>query len=186
VLKISQHGKNNKPGLPNIGKPEFLSIGILRKAHGINGEMRMEVWTDFPERIVQGKEIFISENKEKFTIQSFRKINDGYLIRLEGIIDPETTQRIRNKIVYITSKDQPPLISGQFYYHDIIGLETFTIEKEYLGKIIEIIQTGSNDVYVVNDDNQEKPQILLPAIPSVIINVDLKNRKIIVNPPKWA
>jgi 16S rRNA processing protein RimM len=186
VPKLEQNKRINTTGLPNLGEPEFLSIGILRKPHGIKGEMHMEVWTDFPERIAQGTEIFAGEGKDRFIIQSFRKIEPDYLIHLEGVNDPQKSQIYRNKIVYVISKDRPTLTANQFYHHEIINLEVFTTENEYLGIINEIIQTGSNDVYVVRTNKDEQPEVLLPAISTVIIEVDLKKGRMVVNPPLWA
>lgn len=186
VPKFKQNKKITTTGLPNLGEPEFLSIGILRKPHGIKGELHLEVWTDFPERIVKGTQIFVGEGKDRFIIQSFRKIQPDYLIHMEGVNDPQMSQIYRNEIVYVTSKDRPSLTPNQFYHHEIINLDVFTIENEHLGTIIEIIQTGSNDVYVVRTNKDEKPEVLLPAISSVIIEVDIKKGRMIVNPPQWA
>jgi 16S rRNA processing protein RimM len=178
--------EKDETGLPANGEPEFLSIGILRKPHGLKGEMHMEVWTDFPTRILQGKSIFLGEGKKPFVIRSFRKTSADYLIHLEGITNPEQAAILRNRIAYGVSLDSPSLPPDNYYHHEIIGLSVFSTNNELLGKISEIIQTGSNDVYVVEKTGEKKEELLLPAISSVIKKIDLKNQVMVVDPPKWA
>ena len=184
--KIILNKKKDETGLPVYdGKPEFLSIGILRNHHGVRGEMKMEVWTDFPERIKKSREVFIGEEKKKFIVQSFRQIKYGYLIHFMNMQTLEDTQDLQNKVVYVKVQDNPPLKKHRYYYHQILGLDVFTVEGDRLGKISEIIRTGSNDVYVVENVDKNEQETLYPAISSVIVKVDLKNRKIVINPPQW-
>lgn len=173
-------------GLPENGEPAFLSIGILRKPHGVEGEMKIEIWTDFPERLKKGGVVYIGDHKKEFFIDSFKGKKGGYLVQLVGINDPESCKFVVNKIVYISSRDRPDLGKNQYYHHQIIGLEVHTQDDTYLGKIKEIIRTGSNDVYVVHKTGNDKGEILIPAIPSVIINIDLSGKKMIVDPPQWV
>ena len=184
--KINQYKLKADTGLPENGEPEFLSIGILRKPHGINGEMRIEVWTDFPERLKKGVAIHIGENKQEYTIFSFKGEKNMYLIQLEGILDSVSCQPIVNKIVYVSSKNRPDLKDNQYYHHQIIGLNVYALDGAYLGKIKEIIRTGSNDVYVVEHMENDKKELLIPVIPAVIIKVDLDEHRIIIDPPQWV
>ncbi len=186
VTDRSPKKSNATTGLPENGEPAFLSIGILRKPHGIEGEMKIEIWTDFPERLKKGVVVYVGENKKEFIIKSFRGEKGGYLVRLEGIVDPQSCMPVINKIVSVSSGDRPNLGKNQYYHHQIIGLDVFTKDNAYLGKIKEIIRTGSNDVYVVQNTENGKREILIPAIPSVIMNIDLSENKMIVDPPQWA
>lgn len=186
VLKNNHQKVTKNPGLPADGKPEFLSIGILQKPHGFNGEVKMEVWTDFPERIKKGKEVFIGEGKEKFTVKSFRRSKNEFLISLKEIDNLEIIKKWVKNIVYVSSKNLPVLDNYHFYYHQIIGLDVFSTDNTYLGKIVEIIRTGSNDVYVIQNDEQNTTELLIPAIESVIINVNLKDNRIIIKLPQWG
>jgi 16S rRNA processing protein RimM len=177
---------NANTGLPESGEPEFLSIGILRKPHGINGEMKLEIWTDFPERLQKGASVYIGENKKIYKIESFKSKKEGSLIQLEGIVNPQSCLPVVNKIVFVSTKDRPDLENDHYYHHQIIGLNVFTKDNVYLGKIKEIIRTGSNDVYVIQNSEIKKNETLIPVIPSVIMKIDLKGNKIIIDPPQWA
>ena len=75
----------------------------------------------------------------------------------------------------------PDLEEGDYYWFDLIGLDVFGIDQKYLGRLESIIQTGSNDVYVVKKDDTE---ILIPALESVVQKIDLKNRRMQVDLPE--
>ena len=76
-----------------------------------------------------------------------------------------------------------PLKEGQYYVFDIIGIDVYDLEGRLLGKVTDVLKTGSNDVYVVNDDAGN--ELLLAVIPDVIRSVDIKAKKMVVNPPEW-
>lgn len=180
--------KNNpiNTGSPNHGEPVFLAIGILRKPHGIKGEVVLELLTDFPERVTKGKKVYLGEGYQVSTIKSVRNSNRGLLLGLEEVDNREKAQELRNKVVYIRTREIPDLPSGKFYHHQVIGLAVFKNDKTRLGIVSDIITTGSNDVYVIKPDDENEKEILLPAIASVILKIDLKNGIMVVNPPNWG
>jgi 16S rRNA processing protein RimM len=175
-----------KTGSPIHGEPEFLAVGILRKPHGIKGEMLMELLTDFPERITKGKKIYVGEGHDQVMIKSARNSNSGLLVHLENVESREATVELRNNIVYVRCDEIPNLPIGSFYHNQIIGLVVHKADKTRLGIIIDIISTGSNDVYVIKPDDKNEKEILYPAISSVILETDLKKGIMIVNPPVWG
>lgn len=184
-----ENNRKNYPintGLPNHGEPVFLAIGILRKPHGIKGEMVLELLTDFPERVAKGKKVYLGEGYDFSTIKSVRNSNKGLLVQLEHIEYPEEAQKLRNKVVYILTSEIPNLPSGRFYYHQVVGLVVYRDDKTRLGIVSDIITTGSNDVYVIKPDDEKEKEILLPAITSVILEIDLKKGIMVVNPPVWG
>jgi 16S rRNA processing protein RimM len=173
-------------GLPNHGEPVFLAVGILRKPHGIKGEVLMELLTDFPERITKGKKIYLGEGYDQVLIKSARNSNTGLLIYLENVDSREAAEKLRNNIVYVRCDEIPNLPKGSFYHNQIIGLVVYKVDKIRIGTIIDIISTGSNDVYIIQPDNKNEKEILLPAISSVVLETDLKEGTMIVNPPVWG
>jgi len=139
----------------------------------------MDLHTDFPDRITSGRKVMIGEQHEPATFGSVRSHGNSLLVKLRGFDTPESVGRFRNQWVYVKAKDVPPLPEGQFYKYELIGLEVQDDEGRTLGKLSEILETGANDVYVVrNDDGRE---ILLPAIPSVILDVDMAQRSMKVH-----
>jgi 16S rRNA processing protein RimM len=159
----------NAPGSPN-GEPVYLVVGFLRRAHGVQGEMIMDLHTDFPERFRSGRKLFVGEEHKAMTVENVRSHARGLLIKFKGIETPEETTRFRNQWVYIKATDAPPLPEGQIYQHELFGFQVLDESETLLGELVEIIETGANDVYVVR--NEAGKEILLPAIPSVILELD--------------
>jgi 16S rRNA processing protein RimM len=156
------------------GEPVHLVIGFLRRPHGVSGEIIMDIHTDFPERIKSGRKVLIGEKKQPHTFDTVREHKDGLLVSFRGIDTPEDAGKFRNQWVYVKATDVPPLPEGQVYKYQLVGLDVVDDNGNALGKITEILETGANDVYVVKNDAGK--EILLPAIPSVILNTDMEQR----------
>lgn len=165
---------HKKPsGSPN-GEPVYLAVGFLRRPHGLHGEMVMDLHTDFPERMKSGRKLLVGEEHLPMTLAAARPHQAGLLVRFTGIETPEEAGRFRNRWVYITSSEAPPLPEGQVYQHELFGFQVIDENDQSLGEMVEILETGANNVYVVRD--QTGREILLPAIPSVILGIDPSRR----------
>jgi 16S rRNA processing protein RimM len=158
-------------GSPATGEPEYLVVGSLRRAHGVHGEMVMEVITDFPERLRQGTQVFVGSAHTPLVMEGVRGHGEGLIIKLQGVGAPEEAARLRNQLVYVTAADRPPLPQGQFYEHELIGFKVVDSEtNEEIGTLSEILRTGANDVYVVARPGGD--EVLLPVIASVVLMLD--------------
>jgi len=166
-----QEKVQEKAGSPMGGEPEYLVIGYLRRPHGIRGEMLMDVHTDFPERIKPGVDLFVGESHQQMTLASNRPHHKGMLVRFRGIKNPEDAGLYRNTWVYVTTASRPKLPDGEYYHHQLIGLTVMDEENTLLGTLVDIIETGANEVYVVRNDSGR--ELLLPAIPDVIQDIQL-------------
>ena len=156
------------------GEPLYLSVGYLRRPHGVHGELIMALHTDFPERMKSGRRLFIGEDHLPMTLTSVRPHRSGLLVKFEGVETPEDAGLLRNQWAYIKTKDAPPLPKGQHYQHELLGFKVVDEDDLPLGRLVEIMATGANDVYVVRDDSGK--EILLPSIPSVILDLDIGAR----------
>jgi 16S rRNA processing protein RimM len=163
----------NAPGSPD-GEPVYLVVGFLRRAHGVHGEMIMDLHTDFPERLQSGRKLFVGEERKLMTLDGARPHAKGILVKLKGIETPEDAVPLRNQWVYVKATDVPALPEGKLYQHDLFGFQVVDENGNLLGELVEIIETGANDVYVVRNDSGK--EILLPAIPSVILELDPDRR----------
>lgn len=168
---------NEQPsGSPPSGEPVFLVVGKLRKPHGVRGEMTMEVLTDFPERIVVGKTVYLGEGYRPFQVRSRRWHGTLMLVAFQGVDNPEQAGEYRNNLVYVRTDEIPPLEAGEYYHHQLLGLQVFTESAERLGKVVDILETGSNDILVVNLD--AGGEALLPFTDEVILQIDPSRRAI--------
>jgi 16S rRNA processing protein RimM len=166
-------------GSPPVGEPEYLVIGFLRRPHGVKGEILMDLHTDFPERIKTGMTVFVGDDYQPAVIASRRAHASGLLLRFRGIKTPEEAGQYRNTLVYVPAANRPELPEGEYYHHQLVGLDVVTDEGRELGILADILETGANDVYVVRDADGN--ETLLPAIPAVILEVRLADRQMRVH-----
>ena len=166
-------------GSHSAGEPAFLAVGKVRRPHGVAGDVLVEVYTDFPERLQPETLVYAGEKHLPLTICRQRFHNDGLLLAFDGFTTPEQAGMFRNQILYIAAADASELPEGEFYFHELIGLSVTADTGELLGKLTEIMQTGANDVYVVTDAAGK--ELLLPAITEVILNVDMVSRSMLVH-----
>jgi 16S rRNA processing protein RimM len=159
-------------------KPDYLAIGKLHRSHGIKGELVMEVFTDFPERLQKNVVVFIGEDHIPVRILSKRKHTEGLLIAFEGFETPEAVGDFRTKFVFVRADDRPKLPEGEYYHHELLGLDVVDENGHSIGNLIEFLETGANEVLVVKSNSGK--ELLIPGIPSVIDTIDLKNGKITV------
>lgn len=174
--------RDNTGSLP-LGEPVFLAVGYIRRPHGVRGEMLMDLLTDFPERLVPGKRLYLGEEHLPVQIRSVRPALQAVLIAFEEFEDRDQVAAFRNQYLYVRADELPPLPEGEYYHHQLLGLMVFDREGHALGVLTEILETGANDVYVVRDEQGR--EILLPVIEGVILEVDLQSHRLIVNPPEW-
>jgi 16S rRNA processing protein RimM len=167
-------------GSPPHGEPEFLLIGKLRKPHGLRGEIRMEVWTEFPERLKGGRTVYVGSDYVPIKVRSVRSHDRFLLIAFHGINTPELAGTIRNKWVYVRADQVPSLSEGEYYHHQIVGLQVVSNEGQLLGVVASILETGTNDVLLIRPEKGQ--DILLPYIDEVILEVDLQGGLIKVHP----
>lgn len=159
---------------------EYLEIGQIVNTSGLKGFLKVIPLTDDITRFEDLKTVYIQEKKDlvEFKIQEVKYSKNMVLLKLEGIDDIGEAEKFKNFYIKINRKDAVQLEEDSYFIVDIIGCKVFTDENEFLGKVIDVFQTGSNDVYTVK--NNEDKEILLPAIEDVIKDIDIANKKIVV------
>lgn len=178
-----QQPQETTTGSSSPGEPVFLAVGRLRRSHGLNGEILMDVLTDFPERLHVGKSVYVGDSHEEMHITGVRGHDRELIVHLRGITNPEEVARLRNALVFVKASDLPGLPEGEFYHHQLLGLTIVNEEQAVLGTLDSILETGANDVYVVT--TPEGKELLLPAVDEVVLEVDLAKRQMVVRPPEW-
>ncbi len=159
---------------------EYLEIGQIVNTNGLKGLLVVNPFTDDIRRFENLETIYIVYNKQliekKITDVKYKK--NQVLLKLSGIDTIEEAEKFRECYLKIDRKDAIKLPKDTYFIVDLIGLEVYTVDNGFLGKIDDIFQTGSNDVYVIKDELGK--QILLPAISEVVKKVDIDNKKMIV------
>ena len=160
---------------------KYLEIGQIVNIFGIKGMVKIKPFTDDINRFDRLKKIYISNKngKKEYQIQEVKYHKNMVLMKLEGIDTPEQADLLRQSYLLVDRADEEPLEEGVYYIVDLLGLEVYTDDNKLLGKVDDIFNTGSNDIYVVKDEMGK--QILLPGIPDVLKNVDLEKGRITVH-----
>ena len=158
-----------------------LEFGQIVNTFGIKGFVKIYPYVDDIKRFDKLKNVYVISKKEEklLEIEEVKYQKNMVLAKFKGIDNVETAEKLRQSYVEIDRKDAIPLEEGQYFIVDLLGLEVYSDDGRLLGKLNDIFNTGSNDIYEVKDELGK--QILLPGIPEVIKEVDLDNGKIIVH-----
>jgi 16S rRNA processing protein RimM len=164
----------------------YLAIGRISGAHGIRGEVKVEVLTDFPERFKPGAHTYLGVGTDDQDARSARIVaarphKGGLLVKLDIIPDRNTAELLRDQYLLIPEAEAMPLGDHENYLHDLIGLQVEMADGQPLGAVKEILITKANDVYVVDGPNGE---ILIPALRDVVLRVDLPAHRMVVALPE--
>lgn len=171
--------RNKQTGSQIESEPVFVVVGIVRRPHGLKGELLVSLETDFPETLVKGARLYLGDDHRAVTIRSRRPHSDGLLLTLEEFPDKTSVEGLHNLPLYRKITDAPALPQGQYYQHQLLGLQVVEENGEIVGTLSQILNTGASDIYVVRDDSGK--EILLPAISDVILGIELANRQIVVH-----
>ena len=160
---------------------EYFEIGQIVNTSGLKGVLKIKPFTDDIKKFSNLKTIYIKTKNDlvEFKTEQVRYVKNMVMLKLAGIDTVEEAEKYRNLYIKILRDQEEELEEGSYYVVDILGCKVNTDANQELGKIVDVFQTGSNDVYVVKDEQGK--QILLPAIKDVIKNVDIKNKIITVH-----
>jgi 16S rRNA processing protein RimM len=153
-------------------------VGRVVRPFGLRGELKVELLTDYPEQLGRLRTVYLGPQEEPRTVEGLRLHKGAALFKLAGCDDRTTAEALRGALVQITLEDAVPLEEDEYYEHQIVGMAVVEQDGTPLGKIREIISTGANDVYLVVGP---EGQVLLPAIESVILEIDLDADRMVVN-----
>lgn len=164
-------------------EPRYLAIGHVVGAHGLRGELKVEILTDSPERFGLLDRVYIGLEDEEPVSRSLKgyRLHHGHaLLRVEGCEDRTAAEALRGYLIQVDRGQALPLDEGEYFEHQILDLEVWTHSGEYLGRVEEIIYTGANEVYVVRNERESGREILIPAIQEVVVAVDLESGRLVV------
>lgn len=151
--------------------PNLIPIGKIVGAFGIDGRMKIESLTDFPERFDLGKSLFIKGDEHKIKWVAWHKTQAR--VKLDAFRRPEEVEDVVGTLVYIPADDRPDLEDDQYYTADLIGMKVVTVDGEELGPLEEVLALPAHDVLVIGD-------IMIPAIEEFVQMVDFDEETITV------
>lgn len=154
----------------------MIEVGIVVNTHGLKGEVKIVPWLDFPE-MFEIIDVAYTKDGNQLDVENIRYQKANVIVKFKQIDSVEKGERLKNNVIYVNREVFDDLPEGTYLIADIIGLTVTDGETEF-GKVTDVIQTGSNDVYVVEKEGSK--QLLIPAIKDVILDTDLEKGVITV------
>jgi 16S rRNA processing protein RimM len=151
---------------------------VLRP-HGVRGALLVEAAPDLAHLITPGMRIFLGAERTPAVAAEMRPHGRQFLLLLDGVTDRQAAEIHRDSPIHLSGEGLPALPQGTYYHWDVLGLEVVSEDGEPLGRVREILKTGANDVYVVRGPTGG--EILLPAIESVVLKIDLEAQRMTVH-----
>jgi len=155
---------------------QFLTVGKIINTHGIKGEVKVQSATDDLSRFKNLKKAYIDE--VEVDICGCKLQPNKVILKIKGIDTIEEAERLKNKQIKVERQNAVKLKRDSYFAADIIECKVYDEDGLYLGKVNDIIYTGSNEVYCVEGEKE----ILVPALKSIVIDIDVENKKIIIKP----
>lgn len=158
----------------------FIETGRIMGTHGVKGEMKIEVWSDHPEVVRDITSLYFDEGRQRIPIRSRRIHKNRLLMCVEGVDSMEKAEALRGRIIYL-HRDDITLSDGAILIADLIGLCVLDgLTGEAYGSITDVLKTGANDVYQIEDGTGAV--YLFPAVAHMIKQVNLSKGTIEVLP----
>lgn len=153
---------------------DLLQVGVITTTHGVRGEVKVYPTTDDPKRFLDLENVILDDGKIKrdLEIENVKFFKNLVILKFKGIDNINDIEKYKKAGLFVTRENAVELSEDEYFITDLIGLSVVTDEKEEIGVLSDVLQTGANDVYVVSQKGQK--DILIPAIHECILDVDLK------------
>jgi 16S rRNA processing protein RimM len=152
---------------------DWMLVGRVVGPFGVRGEMKVALYTDFPERFKGLGRVYFGPERRPMEVERARPHKGQVLLKLAGVEGPEAVSALRDLDVFVPRNEAVCLPEGHYYLDDLVGIEAYSEEGRSLGRISEVLRTGSNDVFVINKGRQA---LLVPAIKDAVRELDLDRR----------
>lgn len=152
---------------------QLLQVGVISSTHGVRGEVKVFPTTDDPQRFKSLKNVILDTGKEQIPleIQGVKFFKQFVILKFKGIDNINDIERYKRRSLFVTREDAVELEEDEYYIADLIGMDVITDEDEE-GKLVDVIETGANEVYVV--EFEKYGEVLIPAIHDCILDVDIE------------
>lgn len=165
-----------------------LVVGRIAKAHGVTGELVVDVRTDDPdERFAPGNRVTLKAPRggaaREVTVESARPHGGRLLVRLEGIADRDAAEALRGGLFIVDSADLPPIDDpDEFYDHQLEGLTVRTVDGREVGSVAEVLHTAGGELLSVRTPSGA--EVLVPFVGAIVTSVSLADRVVEIDPPE--
>lgn len=169
-----------------------MAVGQIIGVHGVRGEVKATILTDDPSRFGRLRRVFVGLDGMEpvaYGLEGYRFHQKWVLLKLQGVDDRDKARTLRDQLIQVSLEEAIPLEEGEYYEHQIIGLEVWTASGQNLGQVAEILYSSAHEIYVVRGRDAQPPQkspreILIPAVTGVVLEVDLEAGRLLVELPE--
>lgn len=164
---------------PERAQPaEYVAVGRVVRPHGVRGTLLVEGISEMIHSLEPGVEVYLEGAEGPTQVEYLKAHRDRYLLAVESCTDRDQAEEFRGAEVRLAGDLAHELPEGEYFHWQILGLEVVTEEGEHLGEVTRILETGANDVYLVERPGEK--ELLIPAIDSVILDVDLAQERLTI------
>lgn len=162
-------------------KDKLLEIGKIVNTHGLRGDVKIVPWTDYPEVFEELPVVYMKDKSEykPLHIEHVKYQKNNVIVKFREYSDINLILPYKNSVLYAMREDLGELPEGVYYIADLIGLDVYTEDGEFVGKISDVFNTGASDIYDIKREG--KKNLLLPVIDDVVRKVDIDDGRVIVN-----
>ena len=167
-----------------IVSEDYFDIGKIVNVHGLKGEIRVVPTTDDPSRfqLLDSIEIFYGSESSTYPLENAKPHKNVLILKLKGVEDRSKAETLVGGIIKVPRSNALPLEDDEYYQKDLLDMSVVSDKGEDLGLLVQVIETGANDVYVVRPkEPTDSKDLLIPAIKECILNVDVANKKMTVH-----
>ena len=160
---------------------QLLQVGVITQTHGVHGEVKVFPTTDDPERFLDLEYVFLDTGREKkkLTIQNVKFFKQFVILKFKGINNINDIEKYKRCPLLVDRENAVELEDDEYFIADMIGMNVITEDGEIFGTLKDVIETGANDVYIIN--SKKHGEVLIPAIKECILDVNVKEGKMLVH-----
>ena len=159
---------------------DLFRVGVIANTHGIRGEVKVFPTTDDPKRYEWLKEVLLDTGKEKLPLEisRVRFFKNLVIVKFKGIDNINDIEKYKGSDLFVTRENAVQMEEDEYYIADSIGAVAYTEDGEKFGILKDVLETGANLVYVIGHEGKD---VLVPAIPDCVKDVDVEGKKIVVH-----
>lgn len=160
---------------------QFLRVGVISSTHGVKGEVKVFPTTDDPARFLDLKKVILDTKKEHIDLEitGVKFFKNQVILKFKGYNNINDIEKYKGMDLLISREDAVPLGENENFIIDLIDMTVITDTGETLGTLVDVMQTGANDVYIV--ETPQKKEVLLPAIKDCILDVNVEEKRMLVH-----
>ena len=160
---------------------QLLQVGVMSSTHGVRGEVKVFPTTDDVKRFKKLKKVILDTGKEQLPleIEGVKFFKQFVILKFRGIDNINDIEKYKGKSLLVDREHAVKLKKDEYFIADMIGMDVFTEEGELFGALKDVMETGANDVYII--EMTDGKEVLVPAIKQCILDVDIENRKMVIH-----